>query len=177
LDTGIDWGDGVAIPIVILDYYHKIMIPRRDRAGNPIEPSPMRAAEMAFVVHLLGHHPNTPTGKCTPSLKVIATEMGISRMQVLRYKNALERAGLIEVTYRDHATSVYGFRGLMIAAKAAEASNRLVDADAREAEAAAKAAAARAAWVEAEAEMAEAAREAEMARSRSRSPTQGTAPE
>jgi len=119
LDTGIDWGDGVAIPIVIVDYYHKIMLPRWDRAGNPIEPSPMRAAEMAFVIHLLRYHYESPKGESRPSLGTIAAKMGISRVQAFRYKNALEKGGLIEVTYRDHATSIYHFHGLMIAAKAA----------------------------------------------------------
>ena len=106
---GIPWGeDGfTSFPNYFSRFYSKLMLPRPDRKGVPQPDSPMKPAEFMFIHHLSTYHYESPAGESHPSLKTIAREMGMKAISVYRYKRALENAGLLKITYRDHDTSIY----------------------------------------------------------------------
>jgi hypothetical protein len=84
------------IPNWILDHYHEVDVSYK---------------EFALIVHLARYAFESPEGECRPSVKVVATAMGIHPRSVQRSLADLEDRGLLTRRYRLGKPTIYDFKG------------------------------------------------------------------
>jgi hypothetical protein len=84
------------IPNWILDHYHEVDVSYK---------------EFALIVHLARYAFESPEGECRPSVKVVATAMGIHPRSVQRSLADLEDRGMLTRRYRLGKPTIYDFKG------------------------------------------------------------------
>jgi hypothetical protein len=84
------------IPNWILDHYHEVDVSYK---------------EFALIVHLARYAFESPEGECRPSVKAVATAMGIHPRSVQRSLADLEDRGLLTRRYRLGKPTIYDFKG------------------------------------------------------------------
>ncbi len=84
------------IPNWILDHYHEVDVSYK---------------EFALIVHLARYAFESPEGECRPSVRVVATAMGIHPRSVQRSLADLEERGMLTRRYRLGKPTIYDFKG------------------------------------------------------------------
>lgn len=98
---GIPWLDSgyTNVPNIFFDHYVEIGVTRE---------------EFLFILHVSRYHFETARGQATPSIRTIATQLGLSRRRVQQIRARLQEKGYLKVTKREGQTNLYDCSGFAL---------------------------------------------------------------